>query len=245
MRGLLRRLRYLVRHRAFDTDLAEELEFHRAMKQQELERAGLEPDAAAFRTRHALGSLALATDRARDVWLPVWLQGLGPDVRLGARMLRRTPLVSAVAVLSLALGIGATTAIFALIDSLLLRPLPGVVNPGRLVTLSSGPATDTAPRWSYAFWKEIEQRSQAFGGAVAWSNSRFDLSTGGDAVRVDGALVSGDFFHHLGCHRADRPRHSRPPTMSTGELLVVPSRSSATTSGMRGLPDHLRYSARP
>ena len=194
----MRRLRHLVRHRSFDADLADEMEFHRAMKQQELERAGLEPGAAAFRARRELGSLTLAADRARDVWLPVWLQGLGPDVRLGARMLRRTPLVSAVAVLSLALGIGATTAIFALIDSLLLRPLPGVVNPERLVTLSSGTANDTAPRWSYAFWKEIEKRSQAFGGALAWSNSRFDLSTGGDAARVDGALVTGDFFTTLG-----------------------------------------------
>src|SRR5688572_33133 len=74
MAGLLRRLRHLVRHRSFDTDLAEEMEFHCAMKQQELERAGLEPGAAAFRTRRELGSLALARDRTRDVWLPVWLQ---------------------------------------------------------------------------------------------------------------------------------------------------------------------------
>jgi predicted permease len=198
MRALLRRLRYLLRYRAFDRDLAEEMAFHLEMKRQELERGGMDAAAAARRTHQELGSVALAKDRARDVWLPGWLQGLGQDIRVGVRMLRRTPLVSAVGVLSLALGIGANTAIFSLVDSLILRSLPGVVDPGRLVTLSSGTVSGAAPRWSYVFWKEVESRSQAFGGALAWSNARFDVSAGGDAERVDGAFVSGDFFTTLG-----------------------------------------------
>jgi putative ABC transport system permease protein len=198
MRQLLRRLTYLFRHRQFETDLADELAFHRAMKHRELERRGVDPEDVEFRTRRELGSMALANDRARDVWLPVWLQGLGDDVRFGGRLLRSTPLVSAIAVMSLALGIGANVAIFSVIDSLILRPLPSVIDPGRLITLSSGPTNSPEPRWSYAFWEEIERRSHAWGGSLAWSNSRFQLSTGGEAERVDGAFVSGDFFSTLG-----------------------------------------------
>src|SRR5713226_4737488 len=194
MGRLLRRLQHLLLQRQRGADLAEEMDFHRAMKRQELERAGVDRGAAELATRRQLGSMALAKDRARDVWLSVWLQGLGEDVRFGARMLRSTPLVSTVAVLSLSLGIGANTAIFSLINSLILRPLPRVIEPERLVTLSSG----TASRWSYAFWKEIEKRSQNLGGAVAWSNSGFDVSIGNEVERVDGALVSGDFFKTLG-----------------------------------------------
>src|SRR5437879_1274266 len=116
MRKLLRRVWYLLRRRQLEHDLAEEIEFHRALKQQELEQAGLEPREAAFASRRALGSVALAENRSRDVWLPHWLQGLGQDFRLAVRTLAATRLVTTVAVLSLALGIGANTTIFSLVN---------------------------------------------------------------------------------------------------------------------------------
>lgn len=125
------------------------------------------------------------------------------DLRLAFRALRAAPIVTAVATLSLALGIGANTAIFSIVDSLILRALPGVAEPDQLVTMSSGNTNDTGmsvsaePRWSYAFWKEIEKRSQAFGGALAWSASRFDLSPGGETQEVEGVFVSGEFFKTL------------------------------------------------
>src|SRR5258705_12169383 len=73
MRQLLRRTWYLIRRRKFEADLADEIEFHRAMKQRELEERGLEPRAATFATRRALGSVALAEDHVLDVWQPRWL----------------------------------------------------------------------------------------------------------------------------------------------------------------------------
>jgi predicted permease len=103
-----------------------------------------------------------------------------------------------VAIISLALGIGANTAIFSLIDGLVLRPLPGVVDPGRLVTLAAGKSNPAAPRWPYVFWKEIQKRGPAFDGALAWSGSRFDVSAGSDTERINGGFVSGDYFTTLG-----------------------------------------------
>jgi putative ABC transport system permease protein len=127
------------------------------------------------------------------------------DFRLSIRALRASPIVSFVAALSLALGIGANTAIFSLVNSLLLRALP-VVEPERLVTISSDKAINLGFRaglgWNYAMWDQLRQRSQAFDGALAWSNQRFNLATGGEAQPVDGLVTSGDFFTVLGVKAA-------------------------------------------
>ena len=94
------------------------------------------------------------------------------DVRLAIRALRASPIVSLVAVLSLALGIGATTAIFSLVNGLLLRALP-VAEPQRLATISSDKAISLGFNagfgWNYAMWDALHQRTQAFDGALAWS----------------------------------------------------------------------------
>jgi hypothetical protein len=90
------------------------------------------------------------------------------DLRLAIRALLATPIVSVVAALSLALGIGANTAIFSLVNSLLLRSLP-VADPQRLVGLSTGRAAGVEPTFSYATFDQIRQRGQAFDGALAYS----------------------------------------------------------------------------
>src|SRR6266446_2781207 len=117
------------------------------------------------------------------------------DLTLAFRSLRATPVVSVVAALSLALGIGANTAIFSIVDGLLLRTLP-VRDPARLVLITEGAMT--RPRaWSYPVWKQIDQRN-LFGRAAAWSFTRFNLSSGGETAFVDGLWASGSLFETLG-----------------------------------------------
>jgi putative ABC transport system permease protein len=118
------------------------------------------------------------------------------DLRLAFRALRATPIVTLVTVASLALGIGANTAIFALIDGLLLRSLP-VKDPSGLVLL-----TDTAPShvrvWSYPVWTEIQHRPELFERSAAWSFTQFNLASRGEAALVDGIWASGSLFDTLG-----------------------------------------------
>jgi putative ABC transport system permease protein len=118
------------------------------------------------------------------------------DIRLALRALRSTPVVSAVAILSLALGIGANTAMFSLVNSLLLRSLP-VKEPRQLALL--GDTSDVrAGNYTYAIWDEIRQRPQLFDGAFAWSSARFNLSKGGQTEFIDGLWASGRMFETLG-----------------------------------------------
>jgi putative ABC transport system permease protein len=100
------------------------------------------------------------------------------DLHVAVRALRAAPLVSAIAALSLMLGIGANAAMFSLVNTLLLRPLP-VVEPDRLVTISSPTAISmgfpAGLGWSYAMWERFRPHSAMFAGALAWSSQRLDL----------------------------------------------------------------------
>ena len=122
------------------------------------------------------------------------------DLRLAIRALRSTPVVSVVAVLSLALGIGANTAIFSLVNSLLLRTLP-VMEPQRLAIISDTRAISQGytAGWTYAAWDQMRQHAQPFDGSCSWMTERFNLAQGGGETQpVDGIYASGDFFTTLG-----------------------------------------------
>src|SRR5580704_12328505 len=115
-------------------DLDEEIQSHLRMSARDREGRGEPADQAAASARRELGNAALVRDVTHDQWRWTWLESLWQDVRFAARLLRKTPVITAVALLSLALGIGANTAIFSLLDSVMLRLLP-VQKPEQLVAL--------------------------------------------------------------------------------------------------------------
>jgi putative ABC transport system permease protein len=117
------------------------------------------------------------------------------DLRLAFRQLRASPVASAVAVLSLALGIGANTAIFSLLDRLVLRPLP-VRHAERLAVLVD--AERPGASWSNPVWEQLRDRLDLFDGGFAWFGTEFNLAQGGEVRLVDGLWASGGFFDTLG-----------------------------------------------
>jgi predicted permease len=118
------------------------------------------------------------------------------DLRLAVRALLATPVVSLVAALSLALGIGANTAIFSLVNSLLLRALP-VKEPSRLALITADSARGFNS-WTNPIWEQIRSHRDLYDGAFAWSNTRFNLSAGGETQFVEGIWASGGMFDTLG-----------------------------------------------
>jgi predicted permease len=126
------------------------------------------------------------------------------DLRYGARQLRANPGFTLVAVASLALGIGANTAIFQLVDAVRLRSLP-VARPQELAFLNFGPGSTRSgwfstrsARLTSIQWQQLQKRQEPFSGMFAWSASRFNLSPAGEARYAEGLYVSGDFFRVLG-----------------------------------------------
>ena len=117
------------------------------------------------------------------------------DLRDAFRALKATPVVTLVAILSLALGIGANTAIFSILDSLMLRTLP-VKEPQRLVLLGEGDAARTS--WTNPIWEQVRERQRLFDGAFVWWSTRFNLAQGGPTELVDGLWASGGLFDVLG-----------------------------------------------
>jgi putative ABC transport system permease protein len=191
MSTMFRRLLYFLRRSRYDAELREEIATHRTLRQDALERDGLSSHEAAWASRRALGNIELAVEDARDVWAARVVDHMRQDVGFAVRGLCKSPGFALVAIGTLALGIGANTALFSIFSSLILRPLP-VRDPASLALLTNG-------SYSYPIWQEMRAReTDLFDGAFAWSSQRFDLSSGGQTDPVDGAYVSGRIFDVLG-----------------------------------------------
>jgi putative ABC transport system permease protein len=132
------------------------------------------------------------------------MEGLVRNLRYALRQLRLNPGFTAVAVLSLALGIGANTAIFQLVDAVRLRTLP-VAHPEQLAlvdftkdSMRNGNFSTRSARLTYSQWQQIESQQQGFSGLAAWSANEFNLALGGEVRFAEGLFVNGDFFRVLG-----------------------------------------------
>jgi putative ABC transport system permease protein len=181
----------LVHRRQLEAQLDVELRDHFERAVADRMAAGMPEEEARRVVRLEFGGLEQIKEECRDARGTRWLEDFAQDLRYGARLLRKSPAFTAVAVLSLALGIGANTAIFSLLDRLLLKTLP-VRDPAGLALLDRG-------SWSNAVWEDIRDRhAHLFQGALAWGDQRFDLAASGQADPAQGLWVSGGFFEVLG-----------------------------------------------
>jgi putative ABC transport system permease protein len=184
-----------------DADLEEELRLHHELAAEDARRRGLDQEDATRAVRLAAGSTSQTMEAFRDQRGVPALDALAHDVRYAVRSLRRAPVFTITAILTLALGIGATTAVFSLINGLLLRELP-VQDPHRLATISSETAIKrgllAGGGWNYPMWDRFRDRAQAFDGAFVWMPQRLNLGRGGEMQLVDGLVTTSDFFSTLG-----------------------------------------------
>ncbi len=187
-----------------ERDMEAELRFHLEAYADDLIRAGVPRDEALRRAHREFGGLERAKEECRDARGITFLESLLQDIRYALRTLRNSPAFTAIAILTLALGIGANTAIFSLIDTVVLRMLP-VQNPQELVQLSRlDPARggNGDLYFTNAIWEQVRDHQDLFSSALAWSTERFDLAQGGAVQNANGIVVSGDFFNALGVRPA-------------------------------------------
>jgi predicted permease len=218
-------IRALLRRKQVESDLDSELRFHLESQIESNIRAGMSPDAARQSALRKFGGVELAKDECRDERGAQFLEQLWQDVRFGARMLRKNPGFTAVAVLTLALGIGANTAIFSVVEGVVLAPLP-YSQPDRLVTVWEN--NQRIPRFfaSYPDFQDWQRGAHSFQQMGAFTSQDYDLSAPGTPEHLDAALISADFLNILGVKPAlgrefssDEDRHGGAPAVIISDRL--------------------------
>ena len=198
LRALALRIRGLFRSRHLDGDFAEELQSHVDLHTADGIRAGLAPQEARRQALVRLGGAAQTSQAHRERLTLTWIEDLLHDLRYGLRTMARNPSFTAVAVLTLAIGIGVTTTAFTWINGVMLQPLGGVADPSRLVVLESvTPNGEWVPN-SYPDFIDFRDRLKLLDGIAVTHPSALSVGREDHADRVWGELVSGNFFSVLG-----------------------------------------------
>ncbi len=186
------------RRKQRDHDLDEEIRAHLAMAIRERIDQGEDPAEAEANARREFGNTTLVKEVTREMWGFAWLETLLQDLRYGLRQLRRNPGFTAVAVLTLSLGIGANTAIFSVVDGVLLAPLP-YPRPNRLVAVwETLPRSKHIDAISYPNFRDWQREAGSFQRMSAFGDSDYELTSPGMPKHIWGYEISPGFFATLG-----------------------------------------------
>jgi predicted permease len=185
-------------------ELDEEMAFHRDMLERDAVHAGVDPLDARYHARRQLGNQTWFREESGDMWRIQPVETITQDIRYALRFLRRSPAFTAVAILSLALGIGANTAVFSLINAISVRPLP-VQDPSSLVLLEPARGDNLQPVFPYPYFKSLDTANSVLDGMFALSKATgisIDRGNGPEQLANGATLVSGGFFPTLGVRPA-------------------------------------------
>src|ERR1700730_16004709 len=181
--------RAMIRRSVMESEMDTELQFHMEAYALDLERSGVPREEARRRSRLAFGGVERTKEECRDARGVSFIETFLQDLKYGARTLRKSPGFTIIAALTLALGIGANTAIFSAVDRILLRPLP-YANPQQLVSVKG-----TYPKGGFVAMREQLSTMDV---AAYSEDHEFNLTGYGEAVRLPGALISAEMFSMLG-----------------------------------------------
>lgn len=196
---LARRLWYFLRRDRVSDDLADEMRLHLELRAQRERQAGADPVEAHWRARRQFGSSVRLVESSRDQWQMRWVEDVVTDVRYGLRALRRTPLPSAVVIITLAVGIGATLAMFTVMDAALFRPLP-VREPERLVIIprQDVPLEGDRERVTPLSYQTLRERKDIYEDVGMYAAGGLNLTGGIEPIRVQAGLVTPSALTLLG-----------------------------------------------
>jgi macrolide transport system ATP-binding/permease protein len=209
---VLRKLAVLFRRQSFDRDLQEEMTFHQEQAAKEFEASGIAPEAARYAAMRQFGNATLLQERSHEV-VAFRAETVAQDLRFALRQLRRSPGFAVTAILVLALGIGASTAIFGFVDAVLIQPLP-YAHPNQLVDVDESETVfprSNLSRYDYEDWKRLNTTLSSLD---VYGGTGFLLRTGSISEPILAARVSDGFFRTLGVEpilgRDFRPGEDRP-----------------------------------
>jgi len=198
--GWYQRFVNVLRSNRVSADIEREMEFHMAERADDLMASGLSEDDARREARRRFGNPGVQKERTRDADLLTWLESIVADIRYALRALRASPGFALVAILSLGLGIGANTAIFTLLNAVVLRTLP-VERPEELLQVTLG-GDQFVPELTNPIWEQIRDRQDVFSGVFSYGGAAYNLTSGGEVRVARGSMVSGEFFSTLGVRPA-------------------------------------------
>ena len=218
--ALISRLLRVFRREQLGREIEAEQEFHIASRTEDLIDDGITPEEAARRARVQFGNRVRVGAESREVKLLSWLESTGQDLYYGMRSLKKAPSFAAVAILTLALGIGANTAIFSVVNGVLLSPLP-YRDPARIVCLFEKKPNFENGSISYLNFLDWQRMNRTFAALAAYRSTGFNLTGAGEPEHLHGEMISAGFFEILGVSPVLGRTFNKEEDMRGGNPVVM------------------------